>query len=959
MRKFIFFASLVCMGIGFTSCSKDELVPEDEKPSWLGESIYAELQNPQQLEGSFTNYLKLVDDLGYDQTLKYTGSKTIFPANDEAFGRFFANNEWGVSKYEDLTEAQKKQLLYSSMLDNALLLGMLPNVSSGTADVVKGQAVKHPTNISVIDIVENVPTEKVPANNQFWKKHMERVGNKNFFAAYDATNPMLVHFTREHMINNGITTMGAESDFEILTGAPYTEGSAYVFRNKVTHGDVTCQNGYIHQVENVVVPPGNMAQVLRSENDTKYFSRIIDYFSAPYYDVITTNNYNDWALTNGQPTIDSIFQIRYLSGRSQGASLNRDPNGIIHSTTELLNLDPGWNGYYPANSGGSGMDYSLMDIGAMFVPTDDAMWNYFAPEGNGGFIINIYGDRPNTRENFPENLDSLFSKKPTVLTAFANNLIKSSFVSTVPSKFDAITNDASENMGMKKELLVPAQGGGYDIKIANNGVIYKINTLIAPDQYQSVMGPSSLYDDMQVMNVFVQDHTVGGSPSQLGADMYFYLLAMNANYAFFIPDDPAFQTYYIDPATLGHKIPEALRFEYDATQTGTIKVSCYRHVFNPEDGTIGEQIGERVSAVSKKSQIQDLLNYHTIVMKDGEKFGTNKYYVTKHGGAIYATGAGQGCKVYGGMQIDNGITPATIRKANPTSPSDTMCVYNEKNGVAFRIDHIIQPTINSVYSILENNKQFTSFLEICEGFGDADLLEWAGITSEVTVTGGKSMQDRYQVFVDKNGLDQNVNMLSSYNYTLYAPNNDAMKKAFALGLPTWEKIESLFEPYRNKETEEETADELQAKAMALVMINELRSFVRYQFQNNSVFADNVVETGKYQTLLSDELGIAQTVNVSGGNNVLTVKDVSGTVHNIKANGALKANMLARDYEFDAKKESATSIVSSSFVVVHEVDDALNFEASKRYDSQWANAKARAKAKANYRRNIQRIKNLID
>ncbi|MDO5446759.1 MAG: fasciclin domain-containing protein [Prevotellaceae bacterium] len=957
MKKILFYASLLCIGICYSSCKKDELVPENEDPSWLGESIYSELKNPKQLEGTFNTYLSLVDDLGYDQTLARTGSKTIFPANDEAFKRFFAENDWGVKSYDDLTEAMKKQLLYSSMLDNALLLGMLPNVSSGTADVVKGMAVKHPTNVSVIDIVENVTPEKMPKNNSFWMKNEKRINDGKFYAVYDATNPMMVHFTREHMINNGITTLGEGSDFEILTGSPYTEGSAYIFDKKVVVGDVTCQNGYIHQVDNVIVPPGNMGQVLRSEDDTKYFSRILDYFSAPYYDAVTTNNYNDWALTNGQPTIDSIFQIRYLSTRSQASSLNRDPNGIIHSNTELLNFDPGWNGYYPANSGGSGMDYSLMDIGSLFVPTDEAMWKYFCPEGNGGFIINIYGDKPNTLDNFGENLDSLFSKKPTVLTAFANNLMKPSFVSTVPSKFDAITNDASENMGMNKSLLVPGNNGRYDIKIANNGVIYKINELIAPDEYQSVMGPSSLYDDMKVMNVFVQDHTVGGTASQLGADMYFYLLAMNANYAFFTPDDEAFKTFYIDPTTLKHKNPEALRFEYDATQTGTIKVSCYRHTYDPETGVIGQQIGERVAATTKKSQIQDILNYHTVVMKEGEKFGTNKYYVTKHGGAIYADGAGQGSKIYGGMQLDNGATPATIRKAYPTSPSDTMCVYNEKNGVAFRIDHIIQPTVNSVYSILEKNSQFSMFLDICSGFDNADLLEWAGISSEKSTTGGTSMQDRYQVFVDKKGLDYNVNMLSSYNYTLYAPNNDAMNKAFALGLPKWSEIEALFEPYRNTDSEDVSDQELRDKSLALAMINELRSFVRYQFQNNSVFADNVITANKYQTLLSDELGIAQTINVSGGQNVLKVQDVSGTEHQIKANGTLKTNILARDYVFDASKESASSIVSSSFVVIHEVDDAMNFEASKRYDSQWANVKAKARTKANYKKNLQLIKYL--
>ena len=100
---------------GFTSC-KDDYTLDDEGnyPSWLGNSIYTELSNPnpEVLTGTFKNYVRLIDDLGYAETLAKTGSKTIFPANDEAFERFYANNTWGVSKYEDLTEPMKKQLLW-------------------------------------------------------------------------------------------------------------------------------------------------------------------------------------------------------------------------------------------------------------------------------------------------------------------------------------------------------------------------------------------------------------------------------------------------------------------------------------------------------------------------------------------------------------------------------------------------------------------------------------------------------------------------------------------------------------------------------------------------------------------------------------------------------------------------------------------------------------------------------
>ena len=89
------------------SCSDGyELAKED--PEWLGSSIYDYLSS----EGNFTQTIRLIDELGYSEVLAKTGSKTLFVANDEAFARFYQNNTWGVGRYEDLTDAQKKLLLY-------------------------------------------------------------------------------------------------------------------------------------------------------------------------------------------------------------------------------------------------------------------------------------------------------------------------------------------------------------------------------------------------------------------------------------------------------------------------------------------------------------------------------------------------------------------------------------------------------------------------------------------------------------------------------------------------------------------------------------------------------------------------------------------------------------------------------------------------------------------------------
>ena len=908
MRKTFFFClSLAWVGLLAGCIEKNELVDADEKPSWLGGSIYQELKNPTYLEGTFSTYLRLIDDLGYAETLNRTGSKTVFPANDEAFSRFFQSNKWGVGSYERLSTAQKKMLLYNSMLDNALLVGMLSN-TSGSEKVMKGIAMKHQTSLSVSDTIQHiVSAAEMPQNNHYWDKLRE---TGQAYVVSDATNQMLVHFTREHMLNNNITTLGSESDFAILTGTPYEDGMAYIFDDQIVKSDVTCQNGYIHQVKNVIVPPGNMTQVLRSESDLSYFSRVLDYFSAPYANQAITNSYNATALETGKPTIDMIYEIRYLNSQTEHKQTT-DPDGNIVDAA-LLGFDPGWN-EYSSRAKSDGVDYTIGDVAAMFVPTDKAMKEFFLEGGDGAYLIDLYGDRPNTEENLNENLDSLHSKRPEILTSFLKNLMRPSFTGTVPSKFTEILSDASEYMGITLDKLNRRSDNSYDIKFANNGVVYKMTELIAPDKYQSVMAPSSVYPDMQVMGWAVDDDNT------LGVSHHYYLMAMKSNFAFFIPDDAAFEKYYIDPIFLGHDQPRALKFSFVKKGTSA-SVQAVAYDYDPETNTVGDaqNNGAVVPVAQWKSLMVDILNYHTVVLDSAEVFGLNNYYKTKHGGEIHVTGSSEGAKVMSGQQIDNGVEPATITK-----------VYNEKNGTAFRIDHVIEAPRNSVSKTLLSDDRFSEFYEVCGGFSNDELLTWAGI-SNVPNEFNISEQDAYIIFtsdrrvskdetISRCCLDENVKFFNTYNYTLYAPNNAAMQKAYAAGLPSWSSIQQLYEDNLDEGGEKEE----NAKKQAKEMIIKLRDFARYHFQSTSIYADNTVDSRLYNSMCTDDLGIAIEIRVSGGDGKLRITDGAGVEHVIDAkNSSTLTNLMARDYWFDDERTKASSIYTSSFCVIHELTEPL-------------------------------------
>lgn len=917
----------------FVGCKDREFgESETEIPSWLGGSIYEELSNPDSthLTGTFQNYVRLIDDLGYSETLNRTGSKTIFPANDEAFKRFYADNDWGVTCYEDLTEAMKKQLLYTSMLDNAYLVKMLSYVSAGSTEVEKGVAVKHQTQASVIDTITYIKHDQMPQNNPYWDAH------NSLYYVSDNTRPMMVHFTREHMLNNSITTTGEGSDFEIITGEPYEDGAAYIYRNKIIKKDVTCQNGYIHQMQDVIVPPGNMANVIRKESETSLFSRILDRFCAPYYDATTTQAYNDWAIQYERPLIDSIYQMRYFSYRSQAAALRTTPSRSSVSSDLLLLFDPGWNQYYPVTTIGS-VDRTLSDLGVMFVPENDAMEKFFLPGGTGAFMIEQFGKKPNELKYLKENIDSI---PQYIMATFINNLMKSSFVGSVPSKFSTIANTAAENMGMKLSMIkYDEQTKQYDIKIANNGVVYVMNEVIMPDEYQAVSAPTLFNDELSVMKWAIQDKTVykgdgSSTASVLGLDFWAYLIAMSANYGLFVPDNKAFDSYCLDPVSLlPDMTPTGLHFYTISTSPF---IACKRVECNYDRQTktysFGQEIDKAVDVSSVSTQFADILNTHTVVLTTGDSIGSNHYYKTKQGAAIYVDKGIEGGTVSSGAQMYEGLPVSTITKK-----------WNEKNGRTYRIDHIIQTPTQSVYSILKDNAQFEEFVDLCEGFDGAaetGILEWLGYSKEVIAPATKSAQDQLKIFAKvmqkftsgstkQVSIDYNITCFNSHHYTVYAPDNKAMEIAYSKGLPKWTEIQTLFEQTAGTGGSTEMA----AITKCQKMVEAMHKFVLYHLQRSYVFADNKVDGGEFQTMQVADNKQFMKLNISGGNGKFNVVDAAGVTHVIDANSGMMINRLAREYQFAYESESSSRpyISTSSYAVIHEIDEPFYYNTEKKFD----------------------------
>ena len=952
MRNWLSAACVLTLCVGNYSCS-DDYDLDDSTPSWLDSSIYNYLSE----KGNYTNFVKLIDDLDYAEVLAKTGSKTLFVADDDAFAKFYENNSWGVSNYSQLSSSQKKLLLKSAMLNNAYLLEMMTNLS--TADgIEENMCLRRETSIDVTDSITHLnaadlPVSYNPDDKDYWARFREP-SKGGIYVAMDNTAQMMTHFLAGQMGENNIT----DSDFEILLGTTRDKNDAYIYNSKVLQQDIVCQNGYINVLDRVLTPYPNMAEVIRTNGKTNIFSHMIERFSAPFYNADLTNRVQ--LLGNN---VDSVWVKRYFSKRSQGNTAlsndrNTDPIGdpTGKDVAFYLNFDPGWN-FYQSDDRTTKEE----DMGVIFAPTDSRLYDYFfTADGGGRFLLEAYAPDMMNSVTSPTDYETIYKvidQIPlSVIQALINNLMKVSFNSSVPSKFETIKDDAQDPMVDEEDLQYIE-----DVLLANNGIVYLMDEVLTPAQYAAVSAPAYVARDMQIFKFAFTRETL-----DIQTNFYAYLLAMSSRFSFFVPSDNEF--WYIDPVSFANNTGEqrAYLITWDAINNRP-KAEAYEYIY---DYTTGQgYIGSPLSNVSLSdnqlyNRLRDMLNTHTIVHEDDtERTGIDEtatgiecekhYFLSKSGAPLYVENATQrekGCVVKGGWQLANGSECKVIRFDDKTAETN-----GNGNGMAYEIDTPILPTIESVFSVLYNDSaNFNEFYKLCQT--DVEVLKEIGITATTD-------QRKYTIFVNDNGLPcydkttgnrvstaTNVRFFNNYRYTVYIPTNEAILDAISRGLPTWEDLREILELDVDPEMRKElTEDEEKARnEKCLAMVTTLVNFVKYHFQDNSIFADTpaLSETQYESSTLNVETGVYCKLAVSSqGNGTLSVKDLAGHTRNITS----KKNIITRDYVLNASSNPQT-ISGSSFAVVHGIDGVLDHKSytNGRYDSDWASLAAARRYLNTYR-----------
>ena len=1030
---------VLALSMGVSSCRPDFDL-DTRFPEWLGTSIYETLEkgfknDSTGQEYTFKTFIRLIDDLDQKDILAKTGSKTLFVADDAAFDKFFKNCPFtkadgtSVKNYDELSTAQKRMILNGSMLNNVYQVAMLSSSPGGNdSPPILGNCMRRVSAAETMDTIPVVLPENLP-ENKYWRR-LKNKSDKGVVLLQDGTNKPIIFFVNKFLEMNKIDN--DDYDFLFRLGGysrpndpkpKHVPGDASVNGITIAWPNKKCFNGFLHVMSEVVYLLPNMADYISTYPDSKIYSAILDRFSVPYYygpggakspndatvrrlidNKLVVNPLLDPAMRAND---DSVYIRKYLAKRArlgsqtETESQNNNFDKPGYPTNDLLKFDPGWNSYV-SSTVGNNSDVALQrDMGLMFVPLDESLKEWWLDSTQIGASLRArYGDpalKGRTDLTVEEVIQDMKGIPDEVIIELVNNNMQTSLVSSVPSKFSSVLNDAQDPF-FDKRSRKEAEETISDVVMCCNGAVYFTTTVYVPTAYKSVSYPVLVNEKLKIIDWAIKDETLAYRA---------YLNSMVAEYSFFVPlvegagSEFEDKLVWIDPASF------YLKKYNSGVNTGSLKALAFSYAKNPHEkftviadvydyddvtgaltptdiqivpDVVTTSSGEADNNDTKfiRNRLLDLMDYH-IIIGDVEENGSKdangySYFRTKGRGTIRFKNAADfhDMEVSGGWQIENDGEPDEIQR-----PVKVVQRYdlNPKtnfltpgNGRTYVLDRPLLPSRKSVYDILsdaDNYPEFQSFFKLMETTG---------------------------IFAQKSNMNDiaSLNCISTFNtyhYTVYVPQNssvdamitdklDATTKSKLMLPETLAKLDTLYK-YLREELKDDNGDstgmamfkdslidlsvklfgsydeakinsamnaEWPARSFTNRKLDQLKNFVKYHIQDNSVYigADfdagvddygNPATKAEYETAFMNENQQFVKVTVKGGD-AISIFDKNGHTRTVQqttsATGKPYYNIMCREYEIKSISDGALSeglyddfsIETSSYAVVHLIDAPL-------------------------------------
>ena len=877
-----------------------------------GSTLYDNLQ----ALGNYTTYLRLIDSFGgiqrafknelTDDERKYMGSVdtlTVFAPNDEAFARFFAHNAWtdeqgnAISSYEQLSDGQKLSLIYMSYIPGFVTanslhasksvrgylrlysydrqFNLVPYKHTGGTDINTFP----PDSYSYIDYAKELNQHKVDG---VWIGY-GTIGDYSGAAFAYRGGTMI--WNDDYWQYNGLS----HDDLSFI-GAADTEGSE---RIKIGNAHITqpnqrCKNGYLHLVDEVVVPQPNLMYNLaqaRLGGKCSLASSLVQRFNYLKYDYLY---YND-----AFNVPDSAWTVR---------------NSLLDRVSTTTIQTP-----------------------AIILPTDEALKAFLLTTDNPLRSFGINQDNYYTM---------LMSLPREVLQPFVKEWFRTSFTDVLPSRY-------SNMRSAKGHQLLAGVATPEAYKLAVQQVIHAVDGIIVV--VDAVPNAEDLRNELTFVKLAGQvagaaltandryEYNTNAAPFSTDYQREMH----NKSFTMFVPADAGLKQYgLVDPISMASNNRTSWRYwsltpqsiSYNGDGQIAVAAKAYRYDYNKVRNTETDRpLGATFSSsandncvkgnygTTKRQLLTDMLDQHIVLQNLDSMLNTSRHwYLSRSGMPIYMKEhTNTNIVVNGGMQID-----LNERDAADKHDCTLQFVGQNSTGTSVFIDRPMQPTSQNVFQRLQSNDAFSMFFDCANALNGAYDLKNQLFDIETS----EALNRKYTIFADFSGSYARygnantmlVNFFHNFNYTIFVPTNEGMQKAIAEGLPTIESIEQFVEESLDGNGQLPDDKREQAQAMYFTLLN----FLKYHFCDKSYFLEPDLESGDTEQTTTACIDAsnqqALTADINSGNGMLMVRDASNRYKAVKPD---LANIIARDAEFNDHPTRARYIRSASNVVLHGIDNA--------------------------------------
>ncbi len=259
----IIVAAGLVVSSSLSSCRKKAFDEYYSRPDSLAAPIYQQLQ----AKGNFKNLLACIDKAKYKDILSGAGYWTFFAPNDKAFQQFFTDR--GIAGIDQVDSATAQQIVTYALVYNAFQKVRMGDYQSSAGWVVNQAFRRRTANYKGFYDDTTFAGQKVKA--------LSANRNSNFYISGDNNNKYLPYFV------DGFLTARGLSAFDYNYFYPNTTYTGFNVANaSVVTIDIPAENGFIHEIDKVILPLKNIDEYLASKSQYSEFKKLFDKYMVSF-----------------------------------------------------------------------------------------------------------------------------------------------------------------------------------------------------------------------------------------------------------------------------------------------------------------------------------------------------------------------------------------------------------------------------------------------------------------------------------------------------------------------------------------------------------------------------------------------------------------------------------------------------------------------------------------------------